>query len=195
MVEVVSANPVSTCQPLLCVSKRGCQRRVCTTTAYRLTHMMTLLRHRVARLTSTCLAPVARFPFVCFLLSCFRLGLVALFFIFPSSLAMRLRVLPLFLTLRLLSRFDYYSFSAFNLNTEHFSHTTLCGLSPAGLSLSLFPFSFPHLLLVVYCLCIAYIVSTTRTRCINTRSTALPKDRQPWPRLSLHSFTCVSEQP
>ena len=146
MVEVVSANPVSTCQPLLCVSKRECQRRVCTTTVYHLTHMMTLLRHRVARLASTCLAPVARFPFVCFPLSCFRLGLVAHFFIFPSSLAMRLRVLPLFLTLRLLSRFDYYLFSAFNLNTERFSHTTLCGLLPAGLSLSLFPFSFSYLL-------------------------------------------------
>jgi hypothetical protein len=61
----------------------------------------------------------------------------------PRSLAMRLRVLPLFLTLHLLSRFDYHSFSTFNLNTEHLSHTTLRGLSPVGLSLSLSPFSFP----------------------------------------------------
>ena len=71
----------------------------------------------------------SRFPFVYFPLSCFRLGLVPLFFIFPSSPAMRLRVLTLFLTSRLLSRFDYYSYSAFNPNTERFSHSTLRGLS------------------------------------------------------------------
>ena len=137
----------------------------------------------------------SRFPFVCFALSCFHYCLVALSFIFPSSLAMRLRVLPLFLTLRLLSCFDYHSFSAFNLNTERLSHTALRGQSPAGLSLSLFLLlSFPPSTGTYY-LCIAQIVSTTRTRCINTRSTALPKGRQPWPHLSLHPFACISEQP
>ena len=96
----------------------------------------------------------SRFPFVCFPLSCFRLGLVALFFIFPSSLAMRLRVLPLFLTLRLLSRFDYYSFSASNLNTERFSHTTLRGLSRRALTLAFPLLLFPSSTSTYY-LCIA----------------------------------------
>jgi hypothetical protein len=88
------------------------------------------------------------FSFICFPLSCFRLSLVALFFSFPFiALAIRLLELPPFSTSHPLSRIDYHSFSAFNLDTERFSHMTPRGLSPAGLSLSPFPFSLPHLLL------------------------------------------------
>ena len=89
-----------------------------------------------------------RFSFVCFSLSCFHLNLVALFFSFPLiAIATRLLALPLFSTLRPLSRIDYHSFSAFNVDTERHSHTTPCGLSPAGLLLSPFPFSLSHILL------------------------------------------------
>ena len=89
-----------------------------------------------------------RFSFVSFSSSCLRLHLVALFFSSPLiDIATRLLALPLFSTSRPLSRIDYHSFSAFNLDTEHFSHTTPRGLSPAGLSLSPFPFSLSYLLL------------------------------------------------
>ena len=129
-----------------------------------------------------------RFSFVSFSSSFLRLHLVALFFSFPLiDIAIRLLALPLFSTSRLLSRIDYHSFSAFNLDTELFTYDATRSVTGGTLTLTFSLFSFPA---STYSLCVAYTVSTTRTRCINTSSPALPKGRQPWPPF-LSPFVCV----